>query len=188
VNAVALFACLQQGTDEGVIRITGLVLQVLGIGTVAWGIQETRKLFGYPPFASEVKEWLSKFPLFRRGVVVGSVGTSNTDSTAKGIGYASYSAGKNPTPEARLEALERNINVIHDRITAAQKEMDQGLQKATDALKQEQRARQEDETAIRDKLEATGTGGIHISAIGASWLLVGVILSTAAPEIERLIR
>jgi hypothetical protein len=33
------------------------------------------------------------------------------------------------------------------------------------------------------KLEATGTGGIHISAIGASWLFVGVILSTAAVEI-----
>jgi hypothetical protein len=37
-------------------------------------------------------------------------------------------------------------------------------------------------------LEASGTGGVHISAIGASWLFVGVILSTAAIEIAELLK
>jgi len=37
-------------------------------------------------------------------------------------------------------------------------------------------------------LEATGTGGVHISAIGASWLFVGIILSTAAPEIAEFLK
>jgi hypothetical protein len=34
-------------------------------------------------------------------------------------------------------------------------------------------------------LEATATGGVHISAMGAVWLFVGVTLSTAGIEISR---
>jgi hypothetical protein len=66
--------------------------------------------------------------------------------------------------------------------------MDEELRKTADALKREAQSRQTEDTAIREKLEATGTGGVHISAIGASWLFVGVVLSTAATEIAQLLK
>lgn len=73
--------------------------------------------------------------------------------------------------------------LIHDRITGTEEEMDEEFRKAAEALKSEETARQAEDRALYERLEATGTGGVHISAIGASWLFVGVVLSTAAPEI-----
>jgi len=87
-----------------------------------------------------------------------------------------------------LEALEKNVVSIHERISQTQNEMDQELQKANEALKAEKQSREAEDGALHSKLEATGTGGVHISAIGASWLFVGVVLSTAAIEIERLLK
>ncbi len=55
-------------------------------------------------------------------------------------------------------------------------------------MKREEQVRQAEDNAIRMKLEATGTGGVHISAIGASWLFAGIILSTAATEIASLLK
>ena len=108
--------------------------------------------------------------------------------TAKARAYGTHGAGENPTIDARLEALEKNITSIHERITQAQNEMDAEFQKAANALKHEEQLRQSEDNEIRKKLEATGTGGVHISAIGAAWLFVGVILSTAAIEIAELLK
>jgi hypothetical protein len=66
--------------------------------------------------------------------------------------------------------------------------MDEGLHKINGSLKQEEQSRQAEDNQIRKKLEATGTGGVHISLIGASWLFMGVTLSTAAPEIVTLFK
>ena len=63
--------------------------------------------------------------------------------------------------------------------------MDEEFQKTASELKNEAEARKSEDDAIRKQLEATGTGGVHISAIGASWLFVGVVLSTAAVEISK---
>jgi hypothetical protein len=90
--------------------------------------------------------------------------------------------------ETRLDALEKNVTAIHERISQTQAEMDEGFQRSADARKREEQSRLAEDAAIREKLEATGTGGVHISAIGASWLFVGVILSTASAEIAALIK
>jgi hypothetical protein len=63
--------------------------------------------------------------------------------------------------------------------------MDEEFQKVSHVLKSEEHARQSEDNKIHKKLEANGTGGVYISAIGASWLFVDVILSTAAVEIAK---
>ena len=55
--------------------------------------------------------------------------------------------------------------------------MKKGFQNTADALEREKGARQIEDIAIRKKLEVTGTGGVHISAIGASWLFVESFLA-----------
>jgi len=66
--------------------------------------------------------------------------------------------------------------------------MDEEFKKTAEALKNEEQQRQAEDNSIRAKLEATGTGGVHISAIGVSWLFVGVVLSTAGVEIAELLK
>lgn len=145
VICVALIISLRPHTTEPVIRLTGLLLQLLGIGSVIWGISETRA-------------------------------------------HMTRGAGANPTIEARLDALEKNVTSIHERISQTQKEMDEEFHKITGAVKLEKQSRQAEDNAIRVKLEVTGAGGVHISAIGASWLFVGIILSTPATEIAALLK
>lgn len=188
VILVALVISLRPHTSESIIRLTGLALQIFGIATVIWGISETRALFGHPSFTSKAKAWLARFPLLHRNVVIGAAAVSLSAMGGQARGYGTHGAGLNPTVQSRLDALERNVTAIHERITQTQTEMDQRFQKSADALKHEEQSRSAEDNAIRAKLEATGTGGVHISAIGASWLLVGVILSTASVEIATLIK
>ncbi len=188
VIGVALAVCLRPHTPEPVIRLTGLVLQLLGIGTVAWGISETRALFGHPSFAARAKAWLGRFPLRRRNIVLAAGAGSIEMATAKARGHVARGAGPNPTIETRVDALERNIELIQERISGTEKEMDEEFRKAANALRDEQQTRQTEDQAILKKLEATGTGGVHISAIGASWLFVGVVLSTTGIEIAEWLK
>lgn len=188
VNIAALVVALRPGTSEPVIRLTGLALQVLGIGTVIWGISETRALFGHPSITSKAKSWFGRFPLLKRNIVIGVAAIESAEMIGKARGYVTHNPVPSPTIEARLDALEKNIASIHERISHTQNEMDQELQKTNEAINAEKHARETEDNSLHSKLEATGTGGVHISAIGASWLFIGVTLSTAAIEIERIIR
>ena len=185
VVMLALVLSLRSGITEPTIRLVGLVLQLLGICTVVWGISETRALFGHPSLSRKVKAWLGEFPLRRRSIIISAGAGSMGISSASGRGHATHGPGPNPTTESRLDALEKNITGLHDRISGTEREMDADFRKAADALKVESNARSAEDQAIRDKLEATGTGGVHISAIGAIWLFVGVVLSTASVEVAK---
>lgn len=179
---------LRPHTPEPVIRLTGLILQLLGIGTVIWGISETSALFGHPSFAEKAKSWLERFPFRRRNIVIAAGAGSLSAMTGKARGYVTQGPGPNPTIESRIEALERNISLIHERISGTEKEIDEEFRKAAEALKNEEQQRQTEDNSIREKLEVTGTGGVHISAIGASWLFVGVVLSTSGVEIAEFLQ
>jgi hypothetical protein len=110
VIAISLAVCLRPHTSEPVIRLTGLVLQMLGIGTVAWGISETRSFFGHPSFAAKALAWLGRFPLRRRNNVLGAMAASSGPSTTKARGFVTQGAGPNPTIQTRVDALEKISN------------------------------------------------------------------------------
>jgi hypothetical protein len=188
VVVLALGVTFRPGTSEPTIRLVGLALQLMGICTVIWGISETRNLFGHPSLSSKVKAWLGEFPLRRRSIVIGAAAIAAGSASVKGRGYVTHGPGPNPTTETRLNALEKNIAALHDRISGTEREMDAELQKGADALKGEADARLAEDKTIREKLEATGTGGVHISAIGAFWLFVGVTLSTASVELAAIFK
>lgn len=187
VIAIALLFALRRGATESEIRITGLLLQALGIGTVAWGIRETRALFGRPSIVTLSREWLRRFPVFGGQVVSASANITLPRFSLHARGNSSVSTVPNATVEARIEALEKNVKLINERIDYTQSEMDQISRSHAKLLEQEQQARATGDQEIRLKLEAVETGGLHISAMGALWLFVGVTLSTAAPEIAKCV-
>lgn len=190
VICVALVISFRPHTTERVIRITGLVLQLLGICMVFLGISKMRALFELPSFASKTKALLSRFHVLRRHVVNYDDGVSTGGLVFGGRGeeYTRHGPGANLTNEARLEALEKNVTLVDKRISQTRKEIDGELQKTAAALKREEDTRKAEEKAIRERLKATGVGSVHISLIGASWLAVGLILSTAAIEIAELLK
>ena len=182
-TAVALLICLRPGAGEPLIRWAGLVLQLLGVATVVWGLAETRAFFGHTPIFRAAKGWIARFPLRKRNITLSAAGAASATATGTMRGHATHGPGPNPTTETRLDALEKNIAAVHDRITGTEKEMDQRFHKTNESLAAETTARTAEDERTRGMLETTATGGVHISAIGATWLFVGVFLSTAAPEL-----
>jgi hypothetical protein len=187
-NLSALIVIVLLGASEAVFRITGLFLQVFGILTIIWGISETRALFGHASLAAKIKVWLQRFPLRRRHIVF-AVGRGDFAATmGKARAFVTHSAGANPTLDARVEALEKNIASIQNQITAVESELDKEFGKVREEIRNEVQTREADGKKLGEKIEAAATGGIHISAIGASWLFVGVALSTAAPKLAALFK
>jgi hypothetical protein len=179
---------LRLGASEPVIRIAGLVLQLLGISTIIWGISETRALFGHASLTKKIKAWLQRFPLRRRHIVF-AVGRGDFAVTmGKARAFVTHGAGANPTLDSRVEALEKNVASIQNQVTAVETELDEGFHKVREEIRRETQTRHAENEELGKKIEATGTGGVHISAIGASWLFVGVALSTAAPELAALLK
>ena len=183
ISAVALALALRPGASEPLIRWTGLVLELLGIGTVVWGIAETRAFFGHTPALTAAIAWMGRFPWRKRNIVLAATGIASATAFANVRGHVTHGAGLNPTLEARLDALDKNITAIHDRITNAEREMDEQFSKTKEDLATEISSRNAEDERTRKMLETTATGGVHISAIGAVWLFVGLVLSTAAPEV-----
>ena len=120
----ALLVSMRPNTAEPVIRLTGLFLQILGIATVIWGISETRALFGHPSLTSKAKAWLGRFPLLSRNVVIGVGSAALSATMGKARAYGTHGPGPSPTIQTRLDALEKNVTAIHERISQTQAEMD----------------------------------------------------------------
>jgi len=183
VTIVALLLAVRPGTTEAFVRLTGLVLQLLGVVTVVWGIGETRALFGHPSIVAIVRSRLARFPRFKMQPVTANGNSTSPGNKASGRADVMDSAGSDSSIEARVMVLEKNLFRTNQRIEHAQREFDSEVRNSNLALQREIQERTAEDQAIRAKLEATGTGGVHISVIGALWLFVGVTLSTASQEI-----
>jgi hypothetical protein len=189
VLGIALIVAFRPGTCEPIIRIVGLVLQMLGLGAVVVGIAKTRALFKLPSLLAKAKAWARRCP-FRKPATqtISGAGIAVGTAFGKGSAYGKSKPGQNPSTDDRLDALEKNVDNIHARITSIEVDLNSELQKSASALLRESQARQADDQEIRKKLEETSAGGLHISAIGTAWLFVGVFLSTAAPELAALLK
>jgi hypothetical protein len=168
---------------EQVIRSAGLGLQLAGIGTVWWGIQETRNLFDHPTFLMQARAWLRRRPKYGgRSVAVGL----STGAVAISSGRAAVwsHASADATLEQRIGMLEKNLLRVRDDLGGFQTKTEEDIRRQEQAMKQEQQARESADQEIREKLKATETGGLYISAMGALWLLVGVTMGTIPAELS----
>ena len=173
--------------DEQSIRITGLVLQILGILTVAWGIKETRDFFGHPSLITKSIQWLKDFPPYGGKVITAKAHGYLGALTGSARGYTFTPIDKSSSIEERLAAIESNLNHINERISQTENNLYDEIKSVTETLEREKSLREKADNEAHQKIEAASTGGIHISATGALWLLLGVTMSTAPNELLVLV-
>lgn len=171
------------GASERSIRLVGLFLQLLGIGTVIWGISVTRKQFGHPAVTRILISWIRRFPLIHRPAYLQPEGISVGMSVVGGRLVAVFTPNPSAPLDERLKHIEQGLETIQKRIEGAESQIDRESSTAHGKLLVEIRARESADKAILSTLESSSTGGVHVSAIGALWLFVGVILSTASQEL-----
>jgi len=169
------------------IRITGLLLQLMGIATVAFGLRETRKLFRRPSLADIVRKWLKRFPKFtvETRVIVGTGKLTVGGAAATAFGTVS------PLPTASLEekvaALEKGLAQCNMVIHETQRRLEEEACNRSSAIESERRERGAGDDRTQKLIEEAAAGGLHLEATGVFWLSVGVILATASNEIARLL-
>ena len=187
VVATVLLVCQFPGANDARIRLAGMWLQLLGVCTVIWGIRTTRMEFGHRSYREIASSWLNRVShaLLRRHHTLGAAMSGSAAFSATGTlgAYQIKAAGVGASLEDRIRALEENIQLVHDRISQGQRSVDAKFAEAKSHLGEEAKTRAEEDGRTRAMLEATSTVGIHVSAMGAAWLFVGVILGTASPEL-----
>lgn len=193
IGFLAFIPLYVNGITEPAIRYSGLAFQLLGIGTVIWGILETRKFFGRPPIINlskcitKAKSLLGIRHNYKEYSCSGNAQSAlNIYGPHETYEPLAYEPGANHTIDTLAEALKENVNSIHERISQTQKGIDKEFEKTNGHLKREEQSRQTGDNAIQEKLAMTSMGGFHISVIGAVFLFLGAILGTASNEIYQL--
>jgi hypothetical protein len=193
VLLIAWYAPLSFTSDLGLrIRDAGLILQLTGIGTIAYGLKKTRDLFRKPTWQQSLVTWRKDLPhvfLFRsKRTYAGSgapqeglIGTSGAE------GSSTPGPSKRASRDERFGALEAKLLAAHDRITQIQHRLDDEARVRDSDDKWERAARVEADARLWKVLEEFSVGGLDLSAVGLWWLLVGVVLTTVAGEAVRFL-
>ena len=140
-----------------------------------------------PPLEVLVK-WASRFPLRSEKSVDIAFMATDDDDTVSARAHASWLVDPAAAIEQRVLILERNLPLVQDRITALQSEYDSSIRSINDQLKTEVQQRHVLATNLEDQLKKYGTGGLHISAMGAVWLFLGAIFGCASVEISAMLQ
>jgi hypothetical protein len=87
--------------------------------------------------------------------------------------------------DSQINALTKNMDRMNERINNLENNVDLRLREHSEALKQEQMAREKNDKQLNERLETAETSGLHISFIGLAWILFGLLLSTVSMEIYK---
>ena len=161
------------------IRFFGLFLQLLGVGTVAYGLYDVHEKLGLPSLKERIAERVKRFPKYA---------PKPTQLGPEGSGWVEiYSSddrhidGFNPDKpvEERLNALEKALN----ELWRWQEETSNKASMLGTAIEDERRKRKGGDQENADLLKELSTGGLSIEWMGLVWLFVGIVRATIPEEI-----
>ena len=187
VIAIAIVLCFYPWHSETSIRLSGCALQLLGAIFAIKGLIKVRVHFGQPPLLQKFMDWWRRFPRWKKSMVISA-----------GPGFISVGGlrGKveiwapdkpNQPIEKRFEGLLHNVNWLK---TIQDKHIDsiERLEGSLDKYKKEAALNDKDmEDRIKKELELLHTSDFLPTLIGLIWLIVGIFLSTMAPELYNMV-
>ncbi len=185
VVAAVSGALLLPGAADDRVRYAGLVLQLLGIVTVAFGLHDRRRLFNRPSYTDELRALTAQIPWPRKAqpIHVGVAAIVEASATVKAMGWR----GPRESVEDRLAALEENLETLKGEQAKTSKELQQERTKRSEDLNLERQWRESALGEIQTRLETLGAGGLHLERTGLVWLAFGVALGTVPSEIVKAI-
>jgi hypothetical protein len=173
---------------EPAFRIAGGLFQLFGVGVVAWGIHETRVLFGRPSILALSRQWFRRIPGFPRNIAIGAGALVAGNAFLSAQASVWNHAGPHDLVEMRITALEKNQIELRTQIDRLRTDNDSRFREQKDKFETEVTNRNKEVAELRTKLEVTETGGLHLSAYGVGWIFLGVIMSTLSTELACLAR
>lgn len=182
VPVIIIFCCLIFNNAEKSIRISGLLLQLMGLGAVVWGIYDIRKLFGKPSVSKLFHDWVNRLPKFKpkSTPILVQPGYVTASASIDGI---IIGKPKSDSIAERVEELEKGLIEARAMIKEAQNNIKEESRKQAQELKNEQRERETEDLKIVKLLEESVAGGLSLEVMGVFWLFAGITCATIPKEI-----
>lgn len=171
---------------ERQIRLTGLLLQLTGIFTVAWGLHESRILFRKPTLFQRTAAWFKRFPLRKpKHLTLSATGLSIGSATSSARGRVG--PGSSATVEQRLEILERGYAALFDEVGSIANDVRAVGQEAREGIKAEAVNRLQGDKRNEEIIENAMIGGLNIETAGVCYFALGAIFGTISSELAMLL-
>jgi hypothetical protein len=163
---------------EQQVRLTGMLLQLLGVVTVALRLRAAQRQFPW----QAVTEWLKRRPRFG---VTHQILSAGTVSIGVGTMRARMRVGAGPLSslEDRIGVLEKNYANLFDEVGALDQELTQKTAELSTNLKIESTTRVESDKKLEEKLKEAVVGVLHLDLWGVLYFVLGIIAGTASSEI-----
>ncbi len=169
-------------TPSAAVRYTGMILQILGLFTVAIGLSNMRRLFGRPSVTDKVFGWFGRlaaaFTRPKSYTLEASTGSSVIVGNRADV---VRSVGQGALLEDRVLLLEENVKQLRHKMDTEVQELRRDLAAAKESIQRERAEREAaDKEALRT-IEEVGIGGLHLEMVGLCWLFLG-IMGTSIPD------
>jgi hypothetical protein len=166
------------------LREAGTLLQLFGLGLVAYGLSDMRRKFGRPSVVTAATQWWR-----RLRTAMGPAQPITFSGQAGGVAIVSgravmdVRAGPNSSLERRVEILEQRLDILAREARDAQERLDRRLDEVSKRSEAESRAHADAVERLRVQLEDMAVGGLHFEMAGLVWLLFGTITSSLPEEL-----
>ncbi len=170
------------------IKVSGYVLQLLGMVFAIRGLLKIREHFGKPTLRCVLSAWLRKFPKWQKS------GYFEPVSINFGVAVKSGTLGvwANDKPD---EEIEKRLNTIWQNLNSLRDNQRNQLDQISNIIKEHKEFKEEQiekikvvKSEINTELEEAHTNDILVSLVGLIWLTFGITLSTLPEEIFNLIK
>lgn len=185
VAAIALTRPFGYMAFERSIRVCGLLLQLVAVGTALVGLHSARRLFDLPPLREVFRTWWRSAPwnTGRSGYLSGHIVLS--PATASGSMH-SWAESNNSLPDAaRIAALEQRTAALLELTNNLRAQGRADLQALREEIVQSLAEHQTTTAVTALKLQRFAIDGAATAAVGLACAFIGIVLASASPEIAR---
>jgi hypothetical protein len=185
VIALAIPACVASRDDH--LRYSGLMLQLLGIGTVAMGVRDKGRIFGKITMWQWAHSWFRRVPKWHRKSVTLEVDSVSHAHMASSASVWQWRNIPDSLPlEDKLKLVNENLETLKTQWQASEKRQGEVIRTLQTAVDTERTTRETALTQVTTRLNELGSGGLRMEAMGLAWLITGVVFATIPQELAKL--
>jgi hypothetical protein len=182
---------------ETSVKVSALLLELMGIGAVAIGLRDTQRQFGMEPpdlrlRAAVMRGWRRVARLFRRPiqrtVVLGTAEARVGAAVASGHLSVWRVDPVDASIEQRLAVLWQNVEELKGRFEFTNQRTREGLQQRDETIARERRERREETERLDRMLREYAVGGLQLEGMGLVALLVSVPVGLFSKELDASLR
>lgn len=175
-------------TTEDGIRYAGMLLQLVGVGVVAYTLRGRGKLFGRLPVMRYAIQWIRRAPVPRpRHQVLEVTGVASTNA----FGSAELTVWRGPLLDqpldAQLAAIRENLETLRGQFDSLAQRQGVQIAEVRQAIASERAERSQQVQAARRTLEGVAAESLYLEAAGLVALVIGIIAATIPVELAALL-